>query len=140
MTRRLYQAHLNLLAAGEERRGDVAGADGVVRTRAERGRTRPLVTVSGQVTVSRIAYKSPGRASVHVLDAVLNLSAETYSHGLRKLAAVGTARGSVEAARDAIARATGVVIGKRQIEELARRAAADVDSSAGRAPRPAVSL
>jgi len=38
----------------------VAGKDGVVRTRAERGRARPLMTVFGQVAVSRIAYRSPG--------------------------------------------------------------------------------
>src|SRR5512142_2828315 len=73
LLRRLFQGHLDLLAAGEERRGDVTGGDGVVRRRAERGRTRPLVTRFGQVTVSRIAYRSPGRPNVHVLDAALNL-------------------------------------------------------------------
>jgi hypothetical protein len=41
---RLFQGHLDLLVAREERRDDVAGEDGVVRTRAERGRIRPLVT------------------------------------------------------------------------------------------------
>jgi hypothetical protein len=42
-------------------------------------------------------------------------------HGLRKLAAIESARGSHEAAAAAITRATGVQIGKRQAEELARR-------------------
>jgi len=128
LMRRLFQGHLDLLAAREERRDDVAGTDGVVRTRAERGRTRPLVTRFGQVRVSRIAYRSPGRANVHLLDAALNLPEEKHSHGLRKLAAVEAARGSVEAAQAAVARATGVRIGKRQLEELARRAAADVEA------------
>ncbi|HUZ39227.1 MAG TPA: ISKra4 family transposase, partial [Streptosporangiaceae bacterium] len=115
-------------AAREERRRDVAGEDGVVRTRAERGRGRPLMTVFGQVTVSRIAYRSPGRSNVHPVDAALNLPEEKQSHGLRKLAAVETARGSVEAAGAAITRAAGVKIGKRQLEELARRAAAHVEA------------
>jgi hypothetical protein len=128
LMRRLFQGHLDLLAAREERRGDVAGEDGVVRTRAEKDRTRPLVTRFGQVTVSRIAYRSPGRPNVHVADAALNLPEEKHSHGLRKLAAVETARGSVEAAQAAVARATGVTIGKRQLEDLARRAAADVEA------------
>jgi hypothetical protein len=128
LMRRLFQGHLDLLAAREVRRDDVAGVDGVVRTRVERGRTRPLVTRFGQVTVSRIAYRSPGRPNVHLLDAALNLPEEKHSHGLRKLTAVEAARGSMEAAQAAVERAAGVRIGKRQLEELARRAAADVEA------------
>ena len=128
LLRQLFQDRLDLTAAREERRHDVAGPDGVVRTRAEKGRTRPLVTRFGQVTVSRIAYRSPGRSNVHPLDAALNLPEEKHSHGLRKLAAVEAARGSIEAAGDAIARASGVRIGKRQMEALARRAAAHVEA------------
>jgi hypothetical protein len=128
LVRRLFQGHLDLLAAREERRDDVAGEDGVVRTRAERGRTRPLVTKFGQVSVSRIAYRSPRRPNVHPLDAMLNLPEEKHSHGLRKVAAVEAARGSMEAAGAAITRATGVTIGKRQVEELARRCAAHVEA------------
>src|ERR1700751_5446264 len=127
LVRLLYQGRLDLTAAGEERRHDVTGEDGVVRTRAERGRTRPLMTRFGQVTVERIAYRSPGRSSVHLLDAALNLPGEKYSHGLRKLAAAEAARGSIEDATAAITRATGVNIGKRQLEQLARRAAAHVE-------------
>ena len=111
-----------------ERRDDVAGEDGTVRTRAERGRTRPLVTRFGQVSVSRIACRSPGRGNVHPLDAALNLPQEKHSHGLRKLAALEAARGSMEAAGAAITRATGVRLGKRQVEELARRCAAHVEA------------
>ncbi len=125
---RLLQDRLDLTAAQEERRQDVAGADGVVRTRAERGRERPLMTKFGQVTVSRIAYRSPGRPNVCPLDAALNLPEEKHSHGLRKLAAIEAARGSMEAAGTAITRATGVTIGKRQVEELARRCAAHAEA------------
>jgi len=128
LLRQLFQDRLDLTAAREERQHDVTGPDGVPRTRAEKSRTRPLVTRFGQVTVSRIAYRSPGRGNVHLLDAALNLPEEKHSHGLRKLAAVEAARGSIEAAGDAVARATGVRIGKRQLEELARRAAAHVDA------------
>ncbi len=39
LLRRLFQDRLDLTAAQEERRHDVTGEDGVVRTRAERGRT-----------------------------------------------------------------------------------------------------
>jgi hypothetical protein len=127
LLRRLLQDRLELTAAQEDRRHDVTGEDGVARTRAEKGRVRPLVTKFGQVSVSRIAYRSPGRPNVHLLDAALNLPEEKHSHGLRRLAAVEAARGSIEAACAAGARATGVRIGKRQLEELVRRAAAHVE-------------
>ena len=61
LMRRLFQGRLDLPAAREERREGVVGGDGVVRT--PRGATRPLVTKFGQVTVSRIAYPLPGRAT-----------------------------------------------------------------------------
>jgi hypothetical protein len=127
LLRRLFQGRLDLAAAREERRHDVTGQDGVVRTRAEKGRARPLVTRFGQVSVSRIAYRSPGRSNVHPLDAALNLPEEKHSHGLRKLTAIEAARGSIDAAGAAITRATGVRIGKRQLEEMVRRAAAHVE-------------
>jgi hypothetical protein len=56
---------------------------------------------------------------VHLLDRELNLPEEKHSHGLRKMVAI-------EAAGAAVTRATGVRIGKRQLEELARRCAAHV--------------
>jgi hypothetical protein len=128
LLRQLFQGRLDVSAAREERFDDVAGEDGVVRTRAERGRTRPLMTKFGQVSVSRMAYRSPGRPNVHLLDAALNLPEEKHSHGLRKLTAVEAARGSMEDAQAAVSRATGVRIGKRQLEDMARRAAAHAEA------------
>jgi hypothetical protein len=135
LLRRLFQDHLDLRAAREQRRTHVAGPDGVPRTRTEAGHCRPLATVFGPVTVTRVAYRAPGAPNVHPADAQLNLPEEKHSHGQRRLAAVESARGSHEDAAAAIARATGVTIGKRQVEELARRAAADIDRFyAGRRP------
>ncbi len=137
LLRRLFQDHLDLRAAREQRRTDVAGPDGAPRTRTETGHARPLATVFGPVTVSRMAYRAPGVPNVHPADAELNLPEERHSHGLRRLAAVESARGSHEDAAAAITRVTGVTIGKRQVEELARRAAAGIDRFyAGRRPAP----
>jgi len=128
LLRQLFQDRLDASAAREERRHDVAGEDGVVRTRAERGRTRPLMTKFGQVSVSRIAYRSPGRPNVYPADAALNLPEEKHSHGLRKMTAIEAARGSMEDAQAAITRATGVRIGKRQLEDMIRRCAVHVEA------------
>lgn len=74
---------------------------------------------------------------MHPADAELNLPEERHSHGLRKLAAVESARGSFGDSAAAITRATGVKIGKRQVEDLTRRAAADIDVFyEGRRPGP----
>jgi len=138
LLRRLHQDHLDLRAAREQRRNGVAGAEGVARTRVETGHQRQLATVFGQVTVTRMAYRAPGAANLYPADAALNLPEEKHSHGLRKLAAIEVARGSFESAAAAIGRVTGAVAGKRQVEQLARRAASDVDAFyAARRPGPA---
>ena len=127
LTRSLFQDHLDLRACREQRIPEgVTGAEGMVRTRAERGRQRELATVFGTVTVTRIAYRAPGVANLHPADAALNLPEGKHSHGLRRLAAIEAARGSFEQAGAAIERASGVRVGKRQVEALALAAAADV--------------
>jgi hypothetical protein len=137
LLRQLYQDQLDLRAAREERRQEVAAADGVERTRVEKGRQRQLITVFGPVTVTRMAYRAPGAASLHPADAVLNLPAEAHSHGIRRQAAIEAVRGSFGDAAAAIERSTGVKAGKRQVESLARAAAVDVEAFyADRRPGP----
>ena len=132
----LYQDHLDLRAQ-REARVTVNGADGAARPRVETGHTRALRTVFGEVEVARIAYRAPARPNLHPADAVLNLPAERHSHGLRRLAAVEATRGSYDDAAAGIAQATGQRLGKRQVEQLAARAAVDVDDFyTARAPAP----
>src|SRR6266508_4230216 len=127
LLRQLLQDSLDLRAVREERLDEVAGADGRGRGTAEGGHERGLVTRFGQVTVARIAYRARGQANLHPADAALNLPAEKHSHGLRRLAALEAARGSFDDAAAAIERACGVRVGKRQVQDLAARAAADID-------------
>ena len=49
LQRMIIQHALDAQAAAEQRRTDVTGADGVPRTRAERGRCRTVVTTAGPV-------------------------------------------------------------------------------------------
>lgn len=124
LIRRLIQEHL-AERARRERRLEVVDAEGVERSRVEEGHEHALSTVVGEVEVTRLAYREPGLPNLHPADGVLNLPAEKYSHGLRKLTAIEIARGSYEAAAEAVERQTGVRIGRRQLEELAIRAAID---------------
>lgn len=83
--RLLLQDHQDLRAAREQRREQVTGPDGIARTRAGAGHSRPLSSVFGQVTVSRVAYQSPGAPNVHSADAELNLAAGQTGEALRQI-------------------------------------------------------
>jgi len=126
LLRRLLQDHLELRTAREER-VEVTARNGVIHGSVEAGHTRALTTVFGTVAVQRLAYRHRGAENLHPADAALNLPAERHSHGLRRLAAVESTRGSYDAAAEAMERATGVVVAKRQVEQLARSAAVDME-------------
>ncbi|MFE9927352.1 ISKra4 family transposase [Streptomyces sp. NPDC005774] len=128
VTRQLFQDHLTLRARDEVRLEEVVDAEGRERTRIERGRRRKLATVFGKVTVPRIAYRGTGVADLHPADAVLNLPDEMHSHGLAKLAAIESSRGSFADACERINAVTGAGVGHRQVQELAVGAAADIDA------------
>ena len=133
----LHQDSLDLREVREERREPVTGSDEVRRGIVERGHDRGLASVFGKVTVTRMAYRRRSAENLYPADAVLNLPKEKHSHGLARLAAIEAARGSYEQAADAVFRATGVRIGKRQAEQLAVAAAADVGLFyAARRPAP----
>ncbi len=124
------QDHLDMRAQREER-VEVVSADTVRHGSVETGHRRPLATIFGEVGVERLAYRHRGSANLYPADAALNLPQERHSHGLRRLAAIESTRGSYEDAAEAIQRATGVTVAKRQIEELTARAATDVDGFYG---------
>jgi len=123
----LFQDHLDLRAVREQRIDLVTDADQVAHPHTETGHTRGLATVFGPVQVTRIAYRARGQANLHPADGILNLPQEEYSHGLRRLAAIESSRGSFDGALEAIERGTGQHVGKRQVEQLARRSATDAD-------------
>ncbi len=124
---RLFQDHLDRRAQREQRLEMVCDAGGVHRPNVETGHRRGLATVFGEIAVTRLAYRHRGRPNLHPTDAALNLPDEKHSHGLRRLAAVEGSRGSFDDAIDAIERAVGQHVAKRQVEALVRRAAVDVD-------------
>lgn len=69
-------------------------------------------------------------------DAALNLPDESYSHGLRALAATEVARGSFDEAVAALDRTTAVRVPKRQVENLARAVAVDFEAFVSDTDRP----
>jgi hypothetical protein len=135
LQRRMLQDHLDVRALREQR-VTVVDADDVGHSAVETSHQRGLATIFGDVTVTRMAYRHRGHPNLHPADAALNLPARRHSHGLRRLAAVEASRGSFDDAVAAIARSCGQTLGKRQIEDLTRRAAVDFDDFYATRPRP----
>lgn len=123
LLRQLLQAHLEVRGPGEAA-GPVIGTDGVCRGQA-RLHTRGLETVFGEVEVTRVGYGAQGVASLHPLDAELNLPPERYSLEVRRRVAEAAATDSFDETVQGLRVATGAQVGKRQVEELVRRAAED---------------
>src|SRR5207247_8466152 len=97
----------------------VRDADAVAHTSVEAGHQRGLHTIFGELEVRRLAYRARGAENLYPADALLNLPAERHSHGLRRLAAIEASRGSYDDTVEAIARASGQPLGKRQVHPLA---------------------
>ena len=129
LLRGLVQLALDRQAAAEVPAAPVTGADGVPRARAERGHVRQVVTGLGTVKVTRIGYRAgvKGVPSLFPRDAVLNLAPLSYSWPLQRLAEMFSRSGSYEQAGQFVLAATGVSIGKRQLEQITAAAAADAE-------------
>ena len=129
LLRGLVQLALDTQAEREVRLPGVTGEDGVERARAEPGHGRPVVTLLGEVRVRRIGYRSGVRGvlSLFPRDAVLNLPPLGYSWQLQRLAEMFCRAGSYEQGHEFVLAATGVSIGKRQLEQIIAAAAADAE-------------
>ena len=125
---RVRELKRQLLQDALDRRGGGLALE-PVRDAAGRERThvreheRTLRTTFGEVSVKRLGYGGDGLESLHPLDAELNLPKDGYSLELRRRVAREAAKGSFEEAVEAIEQTTGVLVPKRQAEQLAVRAA-----------------
>lgn len=126
--RLIYQGHLDLRALGESDRAAPVDADGEARPH-RRPTSRPLKTVFGGTTVRRLSFTARGaEGGLRPLDAELNLPHESYSHGLRRRAAVVALDSSFDTTVARVEDWTGTRVPKRQVEELVIRAARDFDA------------
>ncbi|MGH8701620.1 MAG: ISKra4 family transposase [Burkholderiales bacterium] len=126
LLRRMLQEHLDWRSPGFARQ-PVRAADGVARPR-QRVHARDLQSVFGTVQVTRVGYGAAGTDSLHPLDAELNLAPQRYSHELARRVAEEVAKTSFEETVRSLEQQTGAPVPKRQVEELARRAAQDFDT------------
>jgi hypothetical protein len=104
----------------------VAGSDGINRTH-KKLREITIQTIFGSVPYVRIGYGSTGATSLFPLDGRLNTPSDSYSHGLRRLLGNEVVKTSFENALESIEDRTGVLIPKRQAEEISKKIAVDFD-------------
>ncbi len=125
LLRRLLQGYLDRRKE-DEIGEDCVGSDGVTRTH-KRQQSRKLSTIFGEVVVSRVAYGGRKINSLQPLDGELNLPLEKYSHGLSERVASAVAFNGFNQTVEIIEKTTAGKVPKRQVEELAKKTAADFD-------------
>ena len=124
--RRLLQGHMD---ERSQRRASEAVIDAQSQVHShKRMHTRGLKTIFGAISVERQGHGGIGLESLHPLDAELNLPQGLYSHTLSKRVAVAAAKESFDEVIAEITQHTGVEMHKRQVEELAERAAQDFEA------------
>ena len=138
LLRPLVQGYLGLRAIREPRRDDPVGPEGAPLTHCRPNCERPLMTLFGEVTVSRKGYSRRCMGSVFSLDGELDLSKDLHPHGLRRRAAAGAPANSFDEGVADIVSTAGGKVSKRQLEEVAVAAARDSPSfcSGGKSDEP----
>src|SRR5258708_2515912 len=126
LMRRFLQGHL------DERSPEmviepVIGKDGKARTH-QRLQGRGIETIFGTGRLRRQGYGGRGMESLHPLDGELNLPPEQCSHTIRRRVAEATAQQSYDEVVNRVRTETGAKVSKRQVEELAERAAQDFEA------------
>lgn len=122
--RQLFQDHLDLRHSREPRVA-VVNEEGT-RLTERRVARRTLRSLLGDLTVTRWLYQGEGAEGRAPADAGLRLCEDSYSMGVRREVARLSAHDAFAPSSVTLERLTGVHVAQRQVEELARRSAADV--------------
>jgi len=89
---------------------------------------RPLLTLFGEVRITRIGYGAPGREAIHPLDAELRLPDRIYSYECQRRLMRVVICSPFDEAICLVAEMTGVSVPKRSAEQLVREAAVDFEA------------
>jgi hypothetical protein len=127
--RLLLQAHIQARGQGDVGAAiEVQGQEGSRLYTHRREHVRHLETVFGEVVVARTGYGAPGAASLHPLDAELELPERSYSYELQRRGVKAAVQGPFDEVVERIEEATGVTVPKRSVEQIVQEAADDFDA------------
>jgi hypothetical protein len=105
----------------------LAGEGGPVRLSHKRLHARKILTIFGEVSVTRMGYGARGEESVHPLDAELCLPGRTYSYEIGRQLTSAVVRGPFAEAITLIFEMTGLRVPMRSAEAIVKDAAVDFD-------------
>jgi hypothetical protein len=122
------QAHIDACGDGDVGAAIVlAGEHGPVRLAHKRLHTRPLVTLFGEVKVTRVGYGARGHQAIHPLDAELLLPGRLWTYECQRRLLRAVVCGPFDEAIALVAEITGTTVPKRSAEQLVAEAAVDFE-------------
>lgn len=125
--RLLLQGNLNTRSKDEPHLVSLLGSDEVCRNHVRENCKRRLMSLFGEVTVTRRRYGKRGSTSLFPLDRQLNLPPKQASHGLRERIGKEVAIASFDHAVLTISETTGGKVAKHQVEDAAVEIAQDFE-------------
>lgn len=129
VNRLMLQAHLNRRGTGdvgEGIEGRRKGA-GIQQYVGKRNDPKRVVSIFGEVKVTRRAYVAEGERSVHPLDEEMQLPKRSFSREVQRRVVEEAVRGPFDEVVETIEKTTGNQLSKRSAEEIAEDAAKDFD-------------
>lgn len=129
MNRKMLEAHMR--ARGQ---GDVGQAVEVIDENGTETRARRRVqerhenTLFGEISIERLAYQHPGKASIRPFDEQAQLPDRSFSYAVQNVLARRAVQGPFDEAIAAVEELTGLHVSKRSAEDMARDAATDFDA------------
>ena len=127
LLRHLLQGFFDLQGLKEKRKTEVKAVDGMILPHCREDCKRPLISLFGEVAVTRKGYSVKNHRSCFPLDGQLNLPPDKYSQGLRQRMATEVSKGSFDEAVETVIKTTGGKVPKRQAEELAVEVSQDFE-------------
>ena len=101
--------------------------EGRVRLGYKRRYARPVLTLFGEVRITRMGYGAPGRQAIYPLDRELGLPGRIYSYECQRRLMRAVVCSPFDEAISFVAEMTGVTVPKRAAEQLVREAAVDFE-------------
>ena len=139
LVRLLLQAHVDSRGDGDVGEAIVVqGPDSPVRLGYKRRHTRPVLTLFGEVRVTRMSYGAPGCQAIHPLDRQLRLPGRTWSYECQRRLLRAVVCSPFDEAISFFAEMTGTAVPKRSAEQLVREAAVDFDAFYAQRPAACV--
>jgi hypothetical protein len=125
LLRKLLQGYFDVRSESEVPKKSVVSEGGKILNHVRKNTHRKIVSLFGEVTITRLGYSQRNEPSNFMLDNALNLPNDQYSSGLRERVISEAIRGSFDETVNCIQKTTGGHVPKRQALTLVQDVAQD---------------